>query len=263
VNHRGGLALVRSLWLSWIQHRGFFFVLAFLWMIPPLIALFVWSAAAGEGSVGGLTRGAFVAYYLILILVNQLTYSQSNWTVGDEIRYGGLTPWLLRPIPPVYNMLASEAAGKVVYLLFSVPVVGLLALVLRPELHLRLENALFALPALAMAWGLRFFWGLWLAELAFWSTRADALLVVQDSLVFVFSGLVAPVALLPGALQRWAQLLPFRYMVGFPVEILTGQLSRGEILQGLAVQGGWLAAALALAWLVWRGGVKHYTAIGS
>jgi ABC-2 type transport system permease protein len=139
----------------------------------------------------------------------------------------------------------------------------LLALALRPELHLTAANALLCLPALALAWALRFFWGLWLAELAFWSTRADALLVIQDSLVFVFSGLVAPVVLLPEALQGWARLLPFRYMVGFPVEILTGQLEQAEILAGLGVQAGWLAAALALAWLLWRAGVKRYTAIGS
>lgn len=263
MNHRGGAALVRSLWLSWIQHRGFFFVLAFLWMIPPLIALFVWSAAAGDGSLAGLNRAEFAAYYLVLILVNQITYAQTNWTVGDVIRYGGLTPWLLRPILPIYNMLASEAAGKTVYLLFSVPVVLLLAVLLRPELHLSAANGLLFLPAMVLAWALRFLWGLWLAELAFWSTRADALLVIQDSLVFVFSGLVAPVVLLPETLRSWAALLPFRYMVGFPVEILTGQLGRAEILNGLAVQAAWLAAALAVSWLLWRAGAKRYTAIGS
>ena len=47
LNHRGGWALVKATWTSWLQYRSFFFVLAFGWMIPPLISLFIWSAAAG------------------------------------------------------------------------------------------------------------------------------------------------------------------------------------------------------------------------
>ena len=119
---RGGWALIRSAWLSWMQYRSFFFILAFGWMIPPLIYLFVWSAAAGEGSIGGMTRGGFVAYYLVLILVNQITYAQTNWTVGDLIRTGQINKLLLRPISPIYDALASEVAGKVVYLVFIVPI---------------------------------------------------------------------------------------------------------------------------------------------
>ena len=42
MNLRGGIALIKSTWFSWMQHRGFFFLLAFGWMIPPLIYLFVW-----------------------------------------------------------------------------------------------------------------------------------------------------------------------------------------------------------------------------
>ena len=42
--------LIKRTWLSWMQYRSFFFLLAFGWMIPPLIYLFVWSTAAGEGT---------------------------------------------------------------------------------------------------------------------------------------------------------------------------------------------------------------------
>lgn len=264
-NHRGGWMLVRATWLSWMEARGFFFVLAFLWMIPPLTALFVWSAAAessGSGTIAGMNRGAFVAYYLALIVVNQLTYAQTNWTVGDVIRMGGLTPWLLRPIPPVYHILSSEMAGKVVYMVFVIPAVALLSLALKPEIHIAPWQVGLFLPALGMAWLLRFCWGLWLAEIAFWATRADSLLVVQDSLVFLLSGMVAPLALLPGGMAQAAALLPFRYMLGFPVEILTGQLSPASAAQGLFLQLLWTAFALALAWLMWREGVKRYTAVG-
>ncbi len=262
MNPRGGWALIKSSWASWLQYRSFFFLLAFGWMIPPLIYLFVWSTAAGSTTVGGLTRGEFVAYYLILILVNQLTYAQTNWTVGDIIRSGGMNSQLLRPISPIYSTLASEIAGKVVYMIFVIPVTLVLALLLRPEFHITPMNALLFLPALLMAWALRFFWGYWLALLAFWATRADALLSLQDTLIFLLGGQVAPVILLPGLLQNAAGILPFRYMVGFPVEVLTGQLSGPALLTGFAFQAGWLSIAVLLYSLIWRAGVRQYSAVG-
>jgi ABC-2 type transport system permease protein len=261
-NLRGGIALVKATWTSWVQYRSFFFILAFGWMIQPLIYLFVWSTAAGGKTIGGLNRGEFVAYYLVLILVNQITYSQTNWTVGDLVRYGQMNRLLIRPLSPFYDTLSSELAGKVVYMIFDAPIVLVLALLLRPELNTTGRDLLAFIPALLMAWGLRFFWGYWLALLAFWATRADAILALQDSLVFLLAGQVAPVGLLPGALHTFAVVLPFRYMVGFPVEVLTGQVGNSGLIMGFAVQMAWLVLALALTAVLWRSGLRRYSAVG-
>ena len=261
-NLRGGRALVKSTWLSWMQHRGFFYLVAFSWMVPLLIYLFVWSTAAGEGTVGGFSRGELVGYYLVLILVNQITFATNNWTVGDAIRYGRMNLLLLRPLSPVWDALASEVAVKVVFMTFAVPLVAILALILRPALDITWQNVLAFVPALVLAWALRFLWGYWLALLAFWSTRADALLSLQESLIFLLGGQVAPTALLPPLLQKAAVVLPFRYMLAFPVEILTGQMSTSQILTGLTIQAGWLLVALALFVAVWRAGLRRYSAVG-
>lgn len=248
--------------MSWMQDKAFFFLLAFGWMIPPLVSLFVWYTAAEGKAIDGLTQREFVAYYLLLILINQFTYAQTNWTVGDSIRDGRINMVLLRPMSPLFNTLAAEVAGKVVFMTFVIPVSLVLALFLHPELHPTLIERLLFPPALAFAWLLRFFWGYWLALLAFWLTRAAALLVVQDSLIFLLAGQVAPIALLPDLLQVAAQVLPFRYMLGFPIEILTGHLTHTELLTGFAYQLGWLAIAVILFLILWRAGVRHYSAVG-
>ncbi len=261
-NLRGGLALVRATWASWLQHRGFFYLVAFSWMIPLLVYLLVWSAAAEEGTAAGLDREELVGYYVVLILVNQVTFSTNNWTVGDGIRYGRLNFLLVRPLSPFYDALASEVAVKVVFMTFALPLTGLLALLLRPSLPLAAGSILAFLPALVLAWALRFLWGYWLALLSFWASRADALLSLQESLVFLLGGQVAPIVLLPAGMQQLAIVLPFRYMLSFPVEILAGQLEGSAIWTGLAIQAAWLLLALALCVGLWRAGLRRYSAVG-
>lgn len=262
MNLRGGLFLIRHTWMSWLQQPIFFFLLAFGWMIPTLIYLFVWYTASSGKTLGGMTQHEFVAYYLVFALVNQLTYSQTNWTVGDSIRNGSLNTLLIRPISPIFHVIAAEIAGKVVYMAFVIPVACILDVLLQPEIHLTLLNSLLFLPTLILAWLLRFFWGYWLALLAFWITRAEALLGVQDALTFLLAGQVAPLVLLPGALQYSAKLLPFRYMISFPIEVLTGHLSMSDLWSGLACQLGWLCIAFVLFRLIWHAGQLHYTAVG-
>ena len=227
-----------------------------------MVYLFVWTTAASDRAVGGMTRGEFVAYYLILIVVNQLTYAQTNWTVGDLIRDGRMNILLLRPLAPFADALATELAGKGIFLLFVIPVTALLALVLQPELELTWINAIAFVPALVCAWLLRFLWGYWLALLAFWATQANALLAAQDALIFLLAGQVAPVAILPDLMYRLAIILPFRYMVGFPVEVLTNQLDGVSLLWGFAAQVTWLLVALGLSRVLWRSGLRRYAAVG-
>lgn len=262
MNISGGIALIKSTWLSWMQHRGFFFLLAFGWMIPPLVYLFVWSTATGGETIGGMTGGEFVAYYLILVVVNQLTYAQTNWTVGDEIRYGNLNTWLMRPMSPILHVLSTEIAGKVVFMTFTIPVALLLALILEPEFFFSLQNSVYFLISLSFAWTLRFFWGYWLALLAFWATRADGLLALQDSLIFILGGQVAPTRLLPPFIKLLSTILPFRYMAAFPVELLMGQLTQTEILNGFVIQTFWMLVAIGMYAYLWRNGVRRYSAVG-
>lgn len=262
MNIRGGLELIRRSLFGWMAGRGFFWSLAFGWMAPSLVYLFVWMRVAVQHPVNGFNRDDFIAYYLCLILVNQFTYPVSNWTVGDVIRSGNFSSWLLRPLPPIYEAIASDAAMKMVSMPFTIGVVIVLGLILRPSFAFSLSSATTFILALVLAQILRFLLAYVLALLALWAARADALLLLNDTLVFLLAGQIAPVALLPEALQAAATMLPYRYVLGFPIEVLLGKLSGPEVWRGFAWQLVWLAVVIGLYRFIWQRGLRHYTAVG-
>jgi ABC-2 type transport system permease protein len=56
--------------------------------------------------------------------------------------------------------------------------------------------------------------------------------------------------------------LPFFYMLGAPVELMTKHLTAQEIVRVLAWQSAWAAITVIIALLVWRRGVRHFEAVG-
>jgi ABC-2 type transport system permease protein len=81
--------------------------------------------------------------------------------------------------------------------------------------------------------------------------------------VFLLAGQIAPVALLPGPLAALATALPFRYMLGFPVEMMIGKALRADVLHGLAIQWSMVLVLATLAAVAWRAGLRRFEAYGA
>jgi ABC-2 type transport system permease protein len=141
--------------------------------------------------------------------------------------------------------------------------VALLAVAFRPALRPEPWAVAAFVPALALAFLLRFLSGWTLALAAFWTTRVFAINDMYIVTMFFLSGQMVPLSLLPGPLLALATALPFRWMVGFPAELLLGRVSPDGALAGLAAQVAWLALHAAAAAVVWRAGLKRYAAVGA
>lgn len=262
MNLRGGVAMIRGQLFGFLSAKGFFWTLALGWMTGPLIYLLVWSAAASGGTIGGYDRNGFVLYYLCLIVVNQFTYPSAHWSTGAAINGGSISSALLRPLPLVYGDMGCDMAVKIVCMPFVAVVVIALGLLFRVQLTLAAAALPAAIAALLLALAIRFLLAHILALLAFWTQQSNALLSVNDTFIFLFSGQVAPLALFPPVLKGIAWFLPYRYMAAFPVEIAMGTLPAQGVTQGLAVQAAWLFLLIALCVLVTKRGVRKYSATG-
>lgn len=102
-----------------------------------------------------------------------------------------------------------------------------------------------------------------LANAAFWTTRVSAINQTYFVLVLFLSGQMAPLSLFPAPIQWLARLLPFRWLIGFPVELLLGRLSLQQALIGWAALAGWLLVAVLLWRWIWRLGLRNYSAVGA
>lgn len=262
MNFQGGTALIKKSIFSFTVNRGFFWTLALSWMMMPIIYMFVWITAAGGETIRCFTRNDFIVYYIILIIVNQMTYPVSHWTVSDNIFSGQFSYWLLRPLPPIYEAIASDIAVKVICL----PFVCVFALILGAAFRIRLTLSAASIPAfllcLLLSLALRFMLSYALSLTALMKAKTDSLLSISDTLFMLLSGQMIPTVLFPEQIKAAGNILPFRYMLGFPIEVLLGKLSTGEIVRGIGMQCLWLAVVLALHEIIYRKGIRNYSSTG-
>ena len=102
-------ALIRNAWLVDLQYRASI-VLWLLWGVTePAIALGIWWAIAGDGSVAGYARADFARYFFAVMLINQLTIAWDSWYLDRWIREGDLNYRLARPLHPAHEAVAGVA----------------------------------------------------------------------------------------------------------------------------------------------------------
>jgi ABC-2 type transport system permease protein len=197
------------------------------------------------------------------MLVNHVTFSWIMFEYDYRVRQGTLSFALLRPVHPIHADIADNVAFKLITLPMMLLAAAILALAFRPTLHWVPWAVAAFVPALVLAFLVRFLVEWTLALAAFWTTRVSAINQMYFVVTLFLSGQVAPLSLFPLPLQVIASLLPFRWMIAFPVELLLGRLTPVQALTGFVAQGIWLALSLALLRSVWRAGVRIYSAVGA
>lgn len=255
----------RAALLSNIQYRAS----GAIWMIgsilEPTIYLVVWSTVAESrgGDVGGYTASEFAAYYIVLMMVNHLTFSWIMQVFQFRIQFGSLSYELLRPVHPIHADIMDNIAFKLVQMTLMIPAMIVLILLFEPAFDFSMADLVIALPVLALAFLTRFLLEWSLALAAFWTTRTIAINNMYFAVMMFVSGRIAPIALLPAWLRGTAEVLPFYYVVAFPAELINGSLSRDEIVSGITMLMVWLVLAWLLMNILWQRAVRNFSAVGA
>ena len=253
-------------WAEQWQYRANLIMYLLYWLVSPIIYLAVWtSIASANGDVNGFTANDFKTYYMILLICDQVTSNIIIHSFGYKIQDGSLSGELVRPIHPMLtNALVNNVAFKGLTIMGLIPIWVVLFFLFRPDFsNVMLSGILLAIPAMIMGFLVGFLLSATITSLAFWTTRVYSIHEFYYALILLFSGQFVPLTLMPKLIQDIAQYLPFQLLIYFPVQLILGNLSRAQIIQGYVTGVIWLIVAITIFNWIWRNGVKRFSAVGA
>ena len=264
------LLIFKRLWqVNWAeqwQYRANLIMYLLYWLVSPIIYLAIWTSIANnKGSVNGFTANDFITYYLILLIVDQLTSNIIIHIFAYKVQDGTLSGELIKPIHPMLtNTLVNDIAFKTLNLMWLTPIWIVLTLLFKPDFaSVTLTGILLAVLAILLGYMINFLLSATITSLAFWTTRVYSVHEFYYALILLFAGQFVPLKLMPELIQTIARYLPFQLYMYLPIQIIQGNLSTNEIVQGYIAGIIWLIVAMTFFRLVWREGVKRYSAVGA
>ena len=234
-------------------------------IISILITYFLWLAIyAGKDSIFNYRKDQMLTYIILLAFLTGVVLSTQTFRIAEEINSGNLSNFLIRPLNYFVYNLFRDLADKFINTFFAVIEIGLIILFLKPHfiIQTNLVNIFFFILSLITAVALYFFISLLLSLIGFWSREVWAPRFIFFIIVAFLAGTYFPLDIVPKSVYRVFELLPFTYLIFFPLKIYLGNIETQFLIKGFSVSFFWLIVLYLLLKIVWRQGLKVYTAEG-
>ena len=233
-----------------------------------IITFFLWSTIFSNPNtvVFGYDRAKILTYVFALMIVRAIVLSARAVDVSSDVAEGNLSNYLVKPISYFKYWLTRDFSSKALNLSFAAVEFAALFIILKPNFYLQTDIfvLLAFLLSLVVASFIYFFILFLVSAVPFWAPElgwASQFLVAIVVIEFL-SGSLFPIDVLPAGLQKAVMLLPFPYMIYFPVEVYLGKISGAAQIQGFVMSFVWFMALWYLMRYVWAKGLKVYQAFG-
>ena len=219
----------------------------------------IFQSRGGE-SISGFSMDQMLQYQCWSFIVALLTRSHRTWNLSEHIRLGRITSFLLYPFD-AWKFYASEfVAFQLLQFCTALPsIIALRAFGFLPQLDL-MACALGILFSLLVS-VLWFVCDFTLGLAGFWLEEVWVFRVIFGLFAVLLSGAFIPIELFPPVLQTVIGYTPFPLITSVPVHIFLRTKSV-PIGWSMGMVCAWTAALAVVSGVVWRRGIRLYTAAG-
>jgi ABC-2 type transport system permease protein len=234
-------------------------------VINAIVEVALWYAiftSIGQPLLGGFGRQTYLVYALWATFFARIGV---NWVYEfrmiDDVNTGRVNAILVRPISFYEYYLGQFIGYKMLTALISMCIpLGLSLVWSGPTQLSRLPLALallmyYVLLVHTMSFAV--------ASLAFFYNRIDTLTATKNISLWMLSGELFPLDLIPPPYREWVVSLPFCCGVYIPVAYLTGRIPVEDVYRGFVSVTGGLVVFGLLAWTLWQSGRRAYSGTGA
>lgn len=257
--------ITKNTWNEILVYRLNFIMWRVRVVLQLLTLYFFWLAVTPQNTkIFGYSQQLIITYIIGTFLVGAITLSSRTSEIGENINNGDLSIFLIRPINYFFYWFSRDLGDKAMNITFSLTELTLIFLVLHPPLFLQTNFSylVLSLVSILLAIILFFLIGALIGFIGFWSPEVWAPRFIFYVLLNFFAGMIFPLDILPKTIFSVFQLLPFPYLIYFPIKIYLGQITTFEISKGLSISIVWIFIMFFIVRYVWMKGLKAYTAQG-
>lgn len=240
-----------------------------VWFLIPLfnsgVAILFWKGALKGSSITGWNFSSLSSYYLFLIIAGSILMIHVEDDVSRlDIRMGGLIKYLLRPFSYFWLKFLDEIPWRLIQGIYGLLILFLVSLFFKIIIPFSQSPDIILLSIIiaVLAYFLSFTFKMIIGILAFWIIDIMGLYQLIEIAILIFAGFLMPIELFPSQISAIAHILPFSYMIYFPIVAFQGKLGLFELIKVIEVQFIWIIILSLVYKLMWGKGIKRFSGVG-
>ena len=243
--------------ISYLEYRVNF-VLSFLFSLVPFsVSILLWVAVAKHSEF--IKVKEVVSYYFVILIVKNITTTNSIIRFSDDIRLGELNKYLLKPYNYCFYNLMADLPERIVFIVMNfIPLILIYTFLHNYiKLDLSLIKIFFFIIFLILGYLINFFIDFLIGLYSFYFSKVSSLYTSIKVLRNLSAGNIFPLLMLPAKI-----FLPFMYTSYVPTMLLLEKTSFDLILKNLFISITWLSILCLFSAMLWKRGMKRYSAYG-
>ncbi|MFQ5579477.1 MAG: ABC transporter permease [Nitrospiria bacterium] len=250
-------------WQNALQYRGPTFISILGNLLHISVLLYLWNAIyLSDQRLGSYTLSDLITYYILQLIINSMVLSYISWEISDQISEGSFSNFLVKPVNYLHYWFTINLSGKLFEGLIILVVGAILSLILIAQVSFPSSGLSLVYFMFSMILGglLAFEFDFAIGILAFWIVKVNSFKYMLQYTIFFLAGALLPLDLFPEFFQKITNVLPFRFLVFFPIQIFLEK--EANPLPGFLIATGWIIFLYILLQYALRRGISRYEAVG-